>query len=37
MLNKIKALGYEHSDIDDSLGGHTESNYFINMGYLVDF
>jgi hypothetical protein len=39
-MRKVKfefELGYEHSDIEDNLGGRTESNYFINMGYIADF
>ena len=39
-MKKVKVeleLGYEHSSIDDSFGSRTESNYFINMGYIADF
>ncbi len=39
-MRKVKVeleLGYEYSNIDDTFGTRTESNYFINMGYIADF
>jgi len=39
-VRKVKVeleLGYEQSNIDDAFGSRTQSNYFINMGYIADF
>ena len=30
-------IGYDQADIEDNFGSRKESNYFVNIGYILDF